>query len=237
MIWLKKNWLNVTLIIVVALFIISYLDLGLANKQYKAKIATLDIDIQHLRANNKTIRGINNDLRIVRAEDKAAAEKKIADMEENQKRELARIGTERDKWKAKVKVMPPSELMLEIKVVLKTDEVWERPDGILFSLVAAKDCLAILGDFSIAEERDRWKDDYFKAMESIKEKDNIIATDEFIFHNFDAICFTKDEIIDKEREQFALSEKRNVASYIKGLKHGAPIGGAVIALLWLVLGR
>ena len=68
MIWLKKNWLNVTLIIVVALFIISYLDLGLANKQYKAKIATLDIDIQRLRANNKTIRGINDDLRIVRAE-------------------------------------------------------------------------------------------------------------------------------------------------------------------------
>ena len=235
--WLKKNWgwILVTIIMIWGFF--SVLDMAKNNKQYKEEIENLDIDIQRLESVNEIKEGIIADLRIVRTEENAAADKKIAEMKENQKRELARIGSERDEWKAKVKDMPPSVVVVEIRAILKTDEVWERPDGILFSLVAAKDCLAILGDFSLVEERDRWKDDYFKAMDVIKEKDNIIAIDEFIFDYFDDICFTKDGIIGKEREKFRLSEKRNRQSWWRGIKAGAPIGGAVVALFWLILGR
>ncbi len=70
--FLRKNWLKIIIVIAVVLFIIDYLDGKLSEKQYKENIENLEVDVQRLRANNKTIKSINNDLRTVRAKDKAA---------------------------------------------------------------------------------------------------------------------------------------------------------------------
>jgi len=239
--WLKRNWLWILIIIAtwgVISGVISVNALIKDNRQYKADIESLNNNIKREEQKVEAKEDKIAELRASREHDKTLAGERVRKMEENQKRELAKISAERDEWMAKVKVMPPSELVLEIKVILKTDEIWGRPDGVLFSLTAAKDCLAILGDFSIAEdERDQWKADYFKAMDVIKDKDGIIAGDELIFTCFDAIIFTKDKIIGKERERFRLSERRNVASYWRGIKQGAPVGGGIVLLLWLVFGK
>lgn len=236
--FLRKNWLKIILIAVIvwtACFV--YLDSKIAEKQYKENIENLDIDVQRLRSVNKSIRSVNDALRKARAKEKAAADKKIAELEENQKRELVRIGTERDEWKAKVKDMPPSVIVVEIRTILKTDEIWERPDGILFSLVAAKDCLAILGDFSIAEERDQWREDYFKVMGVIKDKDNIIAISDEIIIGIDDINFNLEKIIEKKDEKFKLSEGRNRQMYWKGARTGGIAGGILGFVLGLILNK
>ncbi len=134
--WLKKNWLKIIVVIAVAWIVIDYLDGRLTEKQYKENIENLDTDILRLERKNEVGEVVIKDLMTARAKDKADSDKEIADLKSNQKRELTRIVAESDKWKAKVKEMPPSVVVIEIRTILKTDEVWERPDGILFSLVA-----------------------------------------------------------------------------------------------------
>ena len=235
--WLAKNWLKIIIVIGIGLIVIHYFDVRILNKLYKKKIEILDVGIKKKERKIEAIEGINSDLMDERKKAKAASDKKIRKMKDNQKKALARISAESDKWKARVKEMPASTVVIKIRTILKTDEVWERPDGILFSLVAARDCLAVLGDFSLVKERDQWKDDYHKAMDRIKEKDDIIATDEFIFYNFDAICFTKDGIIEREREKFSLSENQNKASWWRGVKQGGLVLGIIGFIGGLVLGK
>lgn len=235
--FLKENWLKIIIVLVIAWLIIAYLDGKIKDKQYRKNIEDKNIEIAKGEKKVKVIMGMNDDLRDERKKAKAASDKKIAKMKENQRKELARIGLELDGWKARVKEMPASTVVIKIRTILKTDEVWERPDGILFSLIAARECLAVLGDFSLVKERDQWKADYNEAMSIIKEKDDIIATDEFIFYNFDAICFTKDGIIEKEREKFSLSEGRNRASWWRGVKSGGLVLGIIGFIGGFVLGR
>lgn len=238
--WLKKNWLKILVVLWIiggAITIIFCLDVLIANKQYKENQKNLKSDILQLERKNKVGEIVIKDLLTARAKDKVDSDKAIVDLKSNQKRELARIGTERDEWRAKVKEMPPSVVVTEIRTVLKTDEVWERPNGILFSLVAARDCLAMLGDFSLVEERDQWRDDYFEAMGVIGKKDEIIAGDEILFKSLRAVNFNLKKIGKKKDEKFSLSEKRNVQMYWKGIKHGAPFGGGIVLLIWLVFGK
>lgn len=243
--FLRKNWLKIIIVIAAAWPLISYLDGRLSEKQHKAKIKTLDIDVQRLRAENNVIGSINDDLRTARAEEKAAADEKIAEMKENQKKELARIDREREEERTRVENLPPSEVIVETKIILLQRarenvaiELWERPEGILFSLDTAKTNLAVLVDFSFVEKkRDQWKDDYDEAMSIIDDKDHTLALDEEIFIGLDDINFNLEGIIEKKDEKFSLSEKRNRAMYWKGIKQGAPIGGGIVLLLWLVFGK
>lgn len=246
--WLKKNWLR-SLIFVSISWLVGTIALEYIkhnnSKQYKEKIAVLDTDIQQLRAENHVIGGINDDLRMARAEDKAAADQKIAEMKENQKKELARIGKERDEERVRVENLPAPEVVVETKIILiqrarenVVIELWERPGGILFSLDTAKTNLAILVDFSFVEKkRDQWKADYFKAMEAIKKKNEIIATDEEIFIGLDDINFNLEGIIEKKDEEFNLSEKRNVQMYWKGVKTGGLVLGIIGFIGGFVLGK
>ncbi len=246
--WLARNLLNILAVLCTMLLLVIILNVIKSikdEKQYKRDIENLEIDVKRLRTANKSIGDIVKDLRTTRAEENAAANEKIAEMEENQKKELARIDKEHDEERARVENLPASEVVVETKVILIQKakenvaiEIWERPGGILFSLDTAKTNLAALNDFSFVEKkRDQWKEDYFKAMDVIKDKDHTLALDEEIFIGLDDINFNLEGIIEKKDEKFDLSEKCNVQMYRKGIKHGAPIGGGIVLLLWLVFGR
>ena len=235
--WLTRNLPLILVCIMMAGIFYIGIDALIANKQYRQDIEDRNIKIAIEERKVGKLKEVNNDLMDERENAKITSDKKIAEMKDNQKKELARIESRLNKWKAKVKEMPASTVVIKIRTILKTEEVWLRPDGVLFSLTAAKDCLAILGDFSIAEERDQWRDDYFKAMNRIGDLKKIITGDEFIFLNFDAICFTKDKIIGEEREKFSLSEKRNIQSYWKGIKQGGLALGIIGFIGGLVLGK
>lgn len=246
---ITKGWVkiifNICIIGLMVYSIIFVITTVKANKQYKAKIAVLDADIRKEEGKVKAKEDQVLELKEGREKDKAAAAEKIRKMEENQKRELSKIKIERDEWKEKVKELPASEVVVETRIILiqrakenVTIEIWERPGGILFSLDTAKTNLAVLGDFSLVEEeRDRWKDDYFKAMSVIEDKDNTLALDEEIFIGLDDINFNLEGIIKKKDEKFSLSEKRFKARWWKGFKQGVPIGGGVVLLIWLILGK
>ncbi len=243
--WLAKNWIKISIVIGIILIAIGVIGLMKDNERYKRDIENLDIDIQRLEVVNDVKEGIIVDLRTKRAEDKVAAGKEIADIKENQKRELARIGREREEERVRVENLPASEVVVETKIILiqrakenVAIEIWERPEGILFSLDTAKTNLAILVDFSLVEEeRDQWKDDYNKAMDVIKKKDKIIAGDDFIFFCFEAVTFNLKEISKKKDEKFNKSEKRNVQSWWRGAKTGGLIFGIIGFIGGFVLGR
>lgn len=235
--WLKKNWLKIIIIISIAWLIISYLDGRLSEKQYKQDIENLDYEISRKeRANevkDEIIAGLEGEIErkevVIAEKDKARAEGE---------RENARIALDRDKWKAKVKDLPASIVVVETRVILETDEVWERPEGILFSLSAAKTNLAILGDFSLVEEdRDKWRDNYGIAVSEIADLKGVIVDVKNVSLTKDGKILDLNGIITDWTGKFNRSEKRNVQSWWRGAKLGAPIGGGIVLLLWLVFGK
>lgn len=242
--WLKKNWLKILIAIVVIWAVTSgisgvvdIVNLIKDNKQYKENIGIKDEEISKLKNSNRISENIIKDLMSSRENEKDAVREEIKKMEKNQKKELARIGKERDEWKKKVKDLPASVVVIKIRKILNTDEIWERPDGILFSLEASKDCLAILGDFSLVEKRDRWKADYFTAMEKVSDLNKLLTVDEEIFYYFNDISLTKDEIDGLRIDKFNLSNSQKRKNYWKGLKLGVPVGAILGLLIGLALGK
>lgn len=50
-------------------------------------------------------------------------------------------------WKEKAKEAPPEVLVVDVRAILETDEVWQTPDGIMFSLEAFRKVSLKLYDY------------------------------------------------------------------------------------------
>ncbi len=207
------------------------------NKQYEARIESLDKVISQkesfIKAEQEIIKGLEGEIKrievVVEEKDKARAKGE---------KENARIKRDRDKWKEKVENLPASVVVIETRIILETKEVWEKPDGILFSLTAAKDNLAILGDFSLVEEdRDKWKDNYNIAKSEIGNLKVIIVKERKAKVAKDRQIFSLKGINVKWEEKFNLSESQKRKRWWKGIKTGVIAGSLVGLLFGFVLGK
>ncbi len=235
--WLKNNWFGIIIIISVALLILAVWGGRLEEKQYKKKIEMKNENIRKLensnRADQQIIKGLEGEIKrievVVEEKDKARAK--------NEK-DIVRIKRDRDKWKEKVNSLPASVVVIETRIILETYEIWEKPDGILFSLTAAKDNLAILGDFSLVEEdRDKWKDNYNIAKSEIGDLKGIVVKKDGIITKKDGQLSKKDGIIEEWKGKFNLSNSQKRKSYWKGAKAGGIVVGIISFLFGLAIGK
>lgn len=244
--WLKENWLKVIKILVAICVIgilIHAVNVIKENKRYEGKIEVKDKRISQLEGEDQVsreiVKGLEGEIKII----EIATEKKDKKMRKKD-REIVQIRKDRDKWRKKVMTLPASDVVIESRAILKAleciyyDEIWERPDGILFSLSVAREGLAIFGDFSLAiKERDGFRDNYNTALGKIDDLNKVVKKEREAKAEKDRQLLGKDKTIKEWKGKFDLSENQKKKSWWKGVKTGVPVGAFITLLVWLALGK
>lgn len=238
--WFANNWFKILITIWMiggAITIIFCLDAWIGNKQYKKDIEKLERDIAQIEHRNDVIKEENSALKDERERDKAIIAADKIKMKKDEEM-IAEIQGEMSVLEERTRKLPLSTVVIETRIALNTREIEAYQEGVLFSLTAARTNLAILQGFSLLEDdRDKLQVNYDRAKGALEKAEKVIAIDEEMFYNFDDITFNLEDIIEKKDEKFDESEKRNVQSYWKGIRLGAPAGILFGLILGFVLGK
>ena len=237
--WLKKNWLLIGLVLLLALYLAMGIDGCVSKFNYNKQIRQLNKSIAEKEKSIKGREAVIGELRKgISERDESIAKRDGLIWEKDT--EIASIRKEKDAWKSKVEEMTPSEVVVNTRKVLNCANIFERPDGVLFTLACAKVNLRALrsGEFSFANEevkklnekvtdmtaKDLMKDTQILDLEKINlEKDGIIA----------------DERGAKEdwKNKFTLCEGEKKKARKKGRKEGSVVGFIIGLVGGILLGR
>ena len=235
--WIKKNVLFICFNIVALLLIIVGIDNCVSDRNYSKQIKALNNDNAVLEMANDFKDRENKDLRksIVATEEENA----IIRIElQGKDRRIREIVGERNEWRDKVRNMPASVVVIETRQALQTEEIWEREDGVLFSLSAARTNLNVLGQFTLLEEeRKTLTEAYELSRQENTKLRQIIKFERTISANKDGIIANDKLIIGNWRDKFDLSEQKGKRARGKGRKEGAVIGAVIVTVLWIFLGK
>ena len=236
--WIKKNW--VLIIALLAILIIATSGVAGITEilKYKKQIRALDRDISVLKA------GINvSDARA----DKALAEARTAEEEaraeraekEKHKANEARLEEEKKGLKERIAALPPTQIVIHTIQIIQVapEEITLQPQGVLFTLVAARKNLEVLENFSLIERQYSELRISFAKCESSEAK-LLLAN-----QKKDKAILEKDgqladwvEIEKDWNEKFDLSEGRKKKARVRGRKEGAVVT-AIFAVVLFVLGK
>lgn len=237
--WIEKNWLHCAVGLIIAILVVGQMDSCVSKIQYKRQIKTLNKSISEKEKDIKASEDRVDDLwKKVRASDDRIAKWDEAIKKKDE--EIVVIRKERDSWKGKVEEMTPSEVVVETRKVLNCANIFERLDGVLFSLECARVNLRALrtGEFSLAmEEVEKLNDKITEMTAKDLMKDNQIKDlGSVILLKDKQIIGLKGVIVDW-KEAFDLSEKRGKKMRKKGRKEGSIIGGIIGGLIGFFLGK
>lgn len=237
--WIKKNWIPIIGVVAVLAFVIMGTDAIVGVLGYRSQIRKLDKSIAEKEKDIKKSEGKVEDLwqgiadrdGIIAERDKKLREKDV---------EIKAVRDERDAWKDKVEEMAPSEVVTETRKVLNCANIFERPDGVLFTLDCARINLRALrtGEFSLAMP------DIKKLKDKVALQDANMLDLKLDIVDLKGIIVEKDEQIAGERgiskdwkEKFDLSEKKGKKARAKGRKEGSVVGGIIGGLIGFFLGK
>lgn len=237
--WIKKNALTIAICAVMAFLLFGVIESCIGELNYKKQIRKLNQFISEKEKDIKASEDRVDDLwtKVRESEDRVAERDKALRIKDE---EIGVIREERDSWKGKVEEMTPSEVVVETRKVLNCANIFERLDGVLFSLECAKVNLRALntGEFSLAME------DIKKLEEKIVLLDISMLDLRIEIVDLKTIIIEKDSIIADERgisddwkDKFDLSEKRGKKARRKGRKEGSIVGGIIGGLIGFFLGR
>jgi len=234
--WIKKNWKLLTGMFIALVMVIVGINSIVGVLDYKSQIRKLDksimekeSDIRKSAGNVKVLR------RTIAARDDAIAERDNKLREKDM--EIGAIRKERDSWKGKVKEMTPSEIVIETRGILNCANIFERPDGVMFTLACARINLRALktGEFSLAIP------DIQKLEEKVALQDANMLDLKMDIVDLEGIIVEKDSIIAGERDisgdwksKFDLSEGRRKKARAKGRKEGAVVATIVIIAVFFL---
>jgi len=234
--WIKRNWLPLMGMFMALVMVIVGINSIVGVLNYKSQIRKLDKsimekenDIRKSRGNVKALR------RTIAARDDAIAERNNKLREKDA--EIGVIREERDSWKDKVEEMAPSEVVVETRKVLNCANIFERPDGVLFTLACARINLRALrtGEFSLAMP------DIQKLEEKVALQDASMLDLNMKIVGLEGIIVEKDSQIAGEqgisgdwKDKFDLSEGRRKKARAKGRKEGAVVATIVIIAVFFL---
>lgn len=235
--WLRKNWPTLIGIVVAMILVFGVVESCVNEINYKSQIRKLNQSIAEKEKRVKESETREDKLK----EDNLKKDDEIAeknDLLREKDTEISVIRGERDEWRGKVENMPPTQIVIETRVQLACDEVYERPDGVLFSLACARTNLQILGDFSLTT------DECEKLNEKVKEMAAKDLLKDAKIENLEKMYSERGVQLTNERAakegwkgKFDLSEGRRKKARKKGRKEGAIIGGILGGLIGFFLGK
>lgn len=151
---------------------------------------------------------------------------------------IREIMGERNEWRDMVRNMPASVVVIETRQALQTEEIWEREDGVFFSLSAARTNLNVLGQFTLLEEeRKTLVEAYELSRIENANLQRIIIGERAINANLKEQRANDQLIIGNWRDKFDLSEGMRKRARAKGRKEGGVVGFLIGLLGGLFLGK
>ena len=237
--WLKENWLLIGLALLLALYMAIGIDGCVSKFNYKKQIRQLNKSISEKEKRIKGREAVIGELRKGISERDESIAKRDGLIREKDE-EIVSIRKERDSWKGKVEEMTPSEVVVNTRNVLNCANIFERPDGVLFTLACARVNLDALrsGEFSFAQEEVKKLEEKIADMTA---KD--LLKDAQIL-DLEKINLKKDKIIADERgakenwkDKFTLCESEKKKARKKGRKEGSVVGFIIGLVGGILLGR
>jgi hypothetical protein len=234
--WIKKNWFKILVVVLIAFFCYSLIDLIISNREYKKRIKEKDESIAQLKRDiDESEKRVDFFVEDARKWYLAAAEKEEKMKKKDQ--EIRKINEERKELEEKIKKMPASTVVVRTIDILDCREILEQQQGILFSLFCARKNLSFLEDFSLVrKEKAKLEDSYGLAKGEISDLKNVLLDKDGIIQEKDSQLASKGEIVENWKDKFDLSEKRNKKSWWKGLRTGGMMGVIVGGILCFLLG-
>ncbi len=235
--WIKKNWPLLGLGLLLIIYLGTSIDSCVSDRNYRKEIKALNNDNAVLKMANDFKDRENKDLRksIIVTEEEIVGIRKNLREKEGRIRYLVGKNTE---WRDKVKNMPASIIVIETRQALQTEEVWEREDGVLFSLSAARTNLNVLGQFSLLEEERKTLTEAYELsrIENAKLR-QIIKFERTISANLTEQRANDQLIIGNWRDKFDLSEDQRKRARGKGRKEGGILGFIIGLAAGFFLGK
>lgn len=235
--WLKSNWPTLAIGLISIFLICSSIDSCVGKLNYKKEIKALNNDIAILESANdfkdRENRGLRKSI-VAIEEDNVGLRTEL----QGKDRRIREIMGERNEWRDRVRNMPATVVVIETRQALQTEEIWEREDGVLFSLSAARTNLNVLGQFTLLEEERKTLVEAYELsrIENVNLQKIIIA-ERVISANLTEQRANDQLIIGNWRDKFDLSEGMRKKARTKGRKEGTALGGLFVTILWIVLGK
>lgn len=237
--WIKRHWILLVVGLVIVFLAYGGID-GLISKiGYKKQIRASDKEIASLKKDMK-----KSDSRADAAIDRAHKAEEEARIEraekEKHKARAARIEGEKRELRDKIATLPPTQIVVHTIKILRVgpEEITLRPQGVLFTLVAARKNLEFLKTFTLVKKQyseiqlslAKSEASEAKLLLANAEKDKAIAEKDS--------QITKWPEVEKEWDRkFTRSEKRGKRSWWKGFKKGVAIGGIGGGIIVFFLGK
>jgi len=237
--WLKKNWPIVAIWFVFIFLVYANMESCIDTLNSKSQIRQLNKSISEKEKSIEDSEVIIGKLREEISERDESIAKRDGLIREKDG-EIAVIRKEKDVWKGKVEEMTPSEVVIETRKVLNVKNIFERVDGILFSLECARINLRALrtGEFSLAME------DIKKLKEKISLMDaNMVDLRFQIIDLKEIVTEREKQLADEQgisadwKDKFTLCEGEKKKARKKGRKEGTIIGGIIGGIIGFFLGR
>jgi len=237
--WIKKNWPLVAIWFVCIFLIYATSESCIDTLNYKKQIRQLNKSISEKQKNIEDSEVVIGKLRNGISERDESIAKRDGLIREKDG-EIAVIRKEKDAWKGKVEEMTPSEVVINTRKVLNCANIFERPDGVLFTLACARVNLQALrtGEFSFANEEVKKLEEKVTDM-TAKDlmKDTQILDLESVILLKDKQIIGLKGVIKDWKEEFDLSEGRNKKARKKGRKEGSIVGFIIGLVGGILLGK
>lgn len=237
--WIKRNWLIVLVGIIVLVLFYGAIDGLISDIGNKKQIRASDKKIASLKRDIKA-----SDTKADAAIDRARVAEEQARIEraekEKHKARAAKIEEEKKELRDKIAALPPTQIVIHTIKILHVgpEEITLRPQGVLFTLVAARKNLEFLKTFTLVKKQyseiqislAKSEASEVKLLKANAEKNIAIAEKDGQLKNWMGA-----EV--EWNNKFNNSENRRKEARAKGRKEGSVVGGIIVAVIWFFLGK
>lgn len=236
--WIKENWLFFAGFIALILLFGS-IDGYVSKRNYKRDMRTNNKEIKSLKQDREAS-GKRADANLERAYVAEENARKERIEKEKHRANEARLEKEKKGLKARIAALPPTQVVVHTIQILRVEpeEITLRDEGVLFALSAARTNLEELERFTLVEHQySELKMSFAKCEKS--EAGLLVASIEkdkaIVEKDGQLASWVKTEV--KWKENIISSENRVKKQRAKGRKEGGIVGGAIVLILWIALGR
>lgn len=237
--FIKRHWILIVVGLVIVFLAYGGIDGIVSGMAYKKQIRTSDKEIASLKQKIKA-----SDTKADAAVDRARVAEEEARIEraekEKHKARAARIEGEKRELRDKIATLPPTQVVVHTIKILHVgpEEITLRPQGVLFTLVAARKNLEFLKTFTLVKKQyseiqlslAKSEASEVKLLKANTEKDIAIAEKDGQLADW----------LGAEVEwnnKFNNSENRRKKARAKGRKEGSVAGGIIVVIIWFFLGK
>ena len=230
--WLKKNWLILALVLLVAVLLFNK---SCDEARYERDIAGLNEEIAVKVADN-----VKKDAIIDKAKNRALkAEAVVVEKEANIEESriiIADLRRRRSETASEVIALPPSELVKETREILDCAQIQLTTDGVLFSVECTRTVLTVARKFSLMKE------ELGQTRFSLSESLEATQFQKMATWNVYRIAWAQGtqimnyrDIVKNQDIKFTKSEQQRKKSFWSGLKLGLAIGAGLTVTITLVI--